>query len=316
VIVRLLAVGLLGAALGSAPLAAQSLDSDIAAAVADRGWWDETGLLDDDSLDALVSDHGESIGFAYTDRTFAVNDPGQSATPLLAQAVLDRLASVGSPVTTVVLVDGSSAGGASTEFAYSDLVLALDSVDRRDPVASFRRIAESLSSAPRESSVGSAFDGSDNVGSSGGSVFSFGRLLVLAVIVIAATVFWMAYSTRRKGVRVESTADARGDTRAQLAAMSDLIVDLEPRIVIANDAGLRQRFADAGRTYSGVLERADSVTTGHDIADLRLEIAKARWELDVIEAELDGTEPPPEPHVRDDSGSAWDTTRGTGAGPS
>ncbi len=313
-IARLVTVVSLALVLGIQPAAAQSLDADIAAAVADRGWWDETGALDADALDALAADY-ETVGFAYTDRTFAVNDPAQAATPLLAQAVLDRLARTGSGVTTIVLVDGSSAGGASSTYSYSAMVRALDSIDRGDPEGSLRAVAESIATAPSGSAADAVFQGDQTGETSGGSVFSFGRLLVLTIIVIAATVFWMAYSTRRKGVRTESTADARGDTRAQLTAMSDLIVDLEPRIVIAADSGLRQRFADASRTYSAVLERADAATNGHEIADLRLEIAKARWKLDVIEAELDGTEPPPEPHVRDTSGSAWDTTRGTGGGP-
>ncbi|MGI9606501.1 MAG: hypothetical protein ACR2P0_10225 [Acidimicrobiales bacterium] len=122
-----------------------------------------------------------------------------------------------------------------------------------------------------------------------------------------------AFSRHKKTNRVEHTSHARGDTKTQLAAMSDLILDLEPRIVIANDGALAERFAAAGRTYIDILEHEEKATTGHEIADIRVEIARARWQLDVIDAELDRRPPPPEPFRRDTSGSAWDSTRGTGA---
>ncbi len=140
------------------------------------------------------------------------------------------------------------------------------------------------------------------------------ELLVLGLIAGGGAAIGLGYTSRKKRTRVLHTADARDDTKAQLRAMSDLILDLEPRIVIANRPGLKARFADASRTYSTVLEHAELAVTGHEIADLRIEIAKARWKLDVIDAELDGRPPPDEPHRRDNSGSAWDSTRGTGGG--
>lgn len=121
------------------------------------------------------------------------------------------------------------------------------------------------------------------------------------------------FKRRKKTNRVEHTTHARDDTKAQLAAMSDLILDLEPRITIANDGSLAQRFATAGRTYIDILQREGKATTGHEIADIRVEIAQARWKLDVIDAELDGRTAPPEPFRRDNSGTAWNSTRGSGA---
>ena len=95
--------------------------------------------------------------------------------------------------------------------------------------------------------------------------------------------------------------------------MSDLILELDPRVTIANDDDLKARYVDASDTYRDVLEKFQSASTGHQLADLRLDISKARWKLDVIDAELEGEEPPPEPFTRDNSGSAWDSTRGDGA---
>jgi len=119
--------------------------------------------------------------------------------------------------------------------------------------------------------------------------------------------------SRKKTTREESTSGARTDTKAALTDVSNLILELEPRVTIANDAALRQRFADASREYSNVLVEADKARSGHEVADLRLQIAESRWRLEVIEADLDGTPPPPQPFRRNNDGSAWDSTRGTGA---
>lgn len=308
---RLLATVAIAALTLAGPAAgAQGLEADIAAAVADRGWWDETSSLDPARLDALVDRHDGRYAFGFTDRSFTVDaDANIAAAPVLAQAVLDAVVRSGMPVETVIIVDGSGAGGASVAHAYRSVVLALDALDRSDVVSSFGVMAASLEDGSAQPAPFEATADSDE-----GSTFTFGRVLVLVLIVAAMAVLWTIYTSRRKSTRTASTAGARDDTKFELTAMSDLILDLEPRIVIASDAGLRERFAAATRTYSEVMERAESVTGGHEVADLRIAIAKARWKLDVIAAELDGVEAPPEPFTRDVSGSAWDSTRGTGGG--
>lgn len=84
---------------------------------------------------------------------------------------------------------------------------------------------------------------------------------------------------------------------------------------MADDRALKDRFVDASSTYREVLEKAEGAKTGHEIADIRIDISKARWKLDVIDAELSGKTPPQEPFTRDNSGSAWDSTRGKGNNP-
>ena len=88
---------------------------------------------------------------------------------------------------------------------------------------------------------------------------------------------------------------------------------IRDRVTIANDPELKTRFTEASRTFIDVQEQLRTAKTGHEVADLRLDMAQANWRLEVIEAELDGTEPPAQPHTRDTSGSAWDSTRGRGA---
>jgi hypothetical protein len=296
----------------AAPAAAQNLQRDIAEAIADRGWWDETGTLDEARMDALVAQYGGAIGFAYTDRSFDVeSDPNLQAAALLSQSALGELTSAGSSVQTVVLVTGDERSGSSDIYTFSQVILSLDSFGSGDVVDGFAAVANVLtdpnavaaSEPPDEGTISTATDQ---------GAFTVGRLILLGAIAVGILVLWMTYSSRRTTRRTVTTADARGDTSAQLTAMSDLIIDLEPRITIANNPDLKERFAAASLTYSDVRESAESASTGHEVADLRLEIAEARWKLDVIEAELEGRPAPPQPHRRDNSGSAWDSTRGTG----
>jgi type II secretory pathway pseudopilin PulG len=134
----------------------------------------------------------------------------------------------------------------------------------------------------------------------------------LIVGAIAAIAAGGVFRSKRKTTRTDATSGARTDTKAALTDASNLILDLEPRVTIANDPALKHRFADASKEYSEVLIQADKARTGHEIADLRLQIAESRWRLDVIAAELDGEPPPPQPFSRNTDGTAWDSTRGTG----
>lgn len=138
-------------------------------------------------------------------------------------------------------------------------------------------------------------------------------VLFAGAAIAGAAGLGLAFGSKRKRTKTLHLSDARDDTQDQLTAMSDLILDLEPEVAIANDFELKERFTHAARTFSDVREAAAVAKTGHEVADLRLDIAKARWQLDVIDAEINGKPLPPEPHSRDSSGSAWDSTRGTGA---
>jgi hypothetical protein len=299
------------------PVAAQELHVEIADAIAEQGWWDDSGSLDASRMQELVAASNGAIGFAYTERSFDVaGDDNLQAAALLAQSALDELSARSPSVETVLLVTGDERSGASEVYGFSQVVLSLDGwVDGGDPVDSFAAVLERLEDPSLAPAAAPETGADDTVTSSAEQeVFSLGRLILLGAIVIGAFILWNTYKLRRNTRRTVTTSSARDDTAAQLTAMSDLILELEPRVTIANDADLKERFTLASRTYSDVREAAQDATTGHEIADLRLEIAEARWKLDVIEAELDGRPAPPQPHRRDNSGSAWDSTRGTGGG--
>ncbi len=293
------------------PAASQTggLPAEIAPELASAGWWDGTGTLDADAMADLVKNFGGAFAFAYTDRSFEVEaDRALDANALLAQAILEEVGGAGGTARTVLLATPTGAAGASTEHRYPGIVVATQAFDLDDPVASFERAAQQIRTGEAQALVE---EEGTTVAQTG--FFASTSFLVLLAVVAGVLGLLSLRSSQRKRARTTHTADARDDTQAQLTAMSDLILDLDPRVTIANDPDLKRRLTDASRVYSEVREKADAATTGHQVADLRLEIADARWRLDVIDAELDGREPPPQPHRRDNSGSAWDSTRGTGA---
>jgi hypothetical protein len=292
----------------SAVSAQPSIQTEVVEGVMDRGWWDDTNTLPESEMRAVVARWGDQFGFAYTDRSFDVQqDPALSAAALLAQSSLEQLQLAGGPQTLLFIV-GDDAAGASTEFPYPNVVIAMSDVDRRDVVGSFddaaRKITELGSGVSSESVAQAGFFGST-------------AMFILLGGVTGVLALASVRSSRKKKSRRVHTAHARSSTSFEIQEMSDLILDLEPRVTIADDAAMKARYVDASKTYSEVLEYADQVETGHDVADLRIEIARARWKLDVIDAELDGRQAPPEPFRRDNTGSAWESTRGSGsAGPS
>jgi len=139
------------------------------------------------------------------------------------------------------------------------------------------------------------------------------EVIVAGVVVAISGGLGAVFRSKRKRTKTLHLSHARDDTQDQITAMSDLILDLEPHLVISNNLELKERFVEAGKTFSDVRDRAERATSGHQVADLRIDIAKARWKLDAIEAELNGKPVPAEPFTRDSSGTAWDSTRGTGA---
>lgn len=293
----------LPASTGSASAQDDPVQARIIASVLDQGFWDEDAVLSADAMRPVIEEWGDEFAFAITSRPLEVEDnPDRNAAALLAQSALQPLVAAGGPE-TLLLVTGSDVGGASTFRPFVNLRSALGDFDRSNPEASFAEAAAI------------AAELGDQIPAPAAQAGFFGdyRIFVLLGIITAILALASVRSARKKKARVVHTAGARDDTQLQLQAMSDLILDLDPRVTIADDRALKERYVDASNTYRDVLETAKDADTGHEVADLRIQIAKARWKLDVIDAELDGREPPDEPHTRNVDGSAWDSTRGTGA---
>ena len=287
-----------------------TLQEEIAASVNTQGFWDEASILDPGAMSEVVVEFGDAFAFAFTDRSYAVQeDPDRSAAALLALSTLEEIGVSGGP-RTLLIVTEDDATGASNEFPFANIVQALSDFDRSDPESSFRLAAADI--AALGDTIDPVLTAELAQANDPGSFASNGLLLGLLVVALVLGGLSVFSAKKKKSRRVHTTP-ARDNTAAEIQEMSDLILELDPRVTIANDDDLKARYVDASDTYRDVLEKFQSASTGHQLADLRLDISKARWKLDVIDAELEGEEPPPEPFTRDNSGSAWDSTRGDGA---
>ena len=71
---------------------APTVQDEIAASLTSQGFWDESSLLDTDAMGDVVAEFGDRFAFAFTDRSFSVQqDPDRSAAALLALSALDDL---------------------------------------------------------------------------------------------------------------------------------------------------------------------------------------------------------------------------------
>jgi len=293
-----------------------SMQQEISTNLISQGFWDESSTLDPTQMGEIVAQFGDSFAFAYTDRAFEVQDPNQSAAALLALSTLGEVELNNGPRTLLFVTD-DEATGASNEFPFINILQVLGDFDRSQPEASFAEAAQRIQVLGTEvspSALEAAQADTSALAQAGDPGFfsGVGPFIILAVVTAVLAFLALGSSKKKKSRRIH-TAPARDTTAAELQEMSDLILDLDPRVTIENDADLKARFVDAGDTYRSVLEDFQSAQKGHELADLRIDISKARWKLDVIDAELDGREPPAEPYTRDSSGSAWDSTRGDGA---
>lgn len=280
--------------------------SQAADAIETDGYWDQDGVLDSADFGALATRFAPEFAFVFVANDLAVDgEPNLNPAQLLSRSVLDELTARDVGPSTVIMFSGQQAGISSEQFPATDTGVARQLFDADKPLDSFEQIASALQTGELPDLAPAASLEDDD----GGVDVVLVTLIIVAVALGAASLY---VARSKKSAVVTHTAPARDDTAASLTAMSDLILDLEPRIVIAERPELKRRFADASRTYSEVRERAEDASRGHEIADIRKDIAKAQWKLDVIEAELDGTEPPAEPFTFDNSGSAWDSTRGSG----
>ena len=317
--VLLLVLGVTAGPLGAQDEEQRSLQAIIAETVLESGWWDDSGMLDATEMDALVTEFGDEFAFAFTDRSFEVDgEPGQNPAALIGQATLELLSFDDGPQ-TLLFVTGDQVGGATNTFPFFNVGQVLADFDRSNVPAEFRTAAnellllgDSFAPIPEGADDGST-TATESAPDAESGIFAGMRIVVILAIVAAALALASVISSRNKQTRrAVTTAGARDDTKGQLQAMSDLILDLDPRVTMADDSALKARFVDASSTYREVLEKAEGAETGHEIADIRIDISKARWKLDVIDAELSGRTPPKEPYTRDNSGSAWDSTRGHG----
>jgi hypothetical protein len=255
-----------------------TLDIDaIDRAVADvRASGQDGGLV---ILSADASDHASLE--AFTDATFAELSRRGAAVDTLVVVTPNETWAVSSATTSGSVdaaLDASSPQFFAGEFAggYRAFFTELGPAD--------------VATTPTDAPEATASGGEDD---SGGGIGWFLPALLIGGLCLIGFLFWR--SRRAKQQQVELDMDtARAELREETTAASDLIWELAERITAA-PLDVQQLFEEASDTFQEVGEQAETVTTPVEMQELIRRLGRATWQLEVVEARIEGRPPPPEP---------------------
>jgi HAMP domain-containing protein len=144
-------------------------------------------------------------------------------------------------------------------------------------------------------------------GGFGGVALVLGGLAVAGVLVFVS----QARTRRRLSARREvSLGEARGEIGAQLSAMADGILELTDRVAVADNPEASTTFAEASATYAAVRDELAQADDERSLAALDARLDRARWQLEVARALVEGRTPPAPPEQR--ATCFFDPTHGAG----
>jgi hypothetical protein len=281
------------------PAAGQDLDdrADVAAALDVDGYVvTADSRADVNAVEALVATTGPTTVPWY----LVFSGPADQTPSVIAEDLRGRLAPA-SVVVVAELVDdpsGSFDVGVASD-AYDDAAIdaILDGAADRlggdptvvDVAAAILTSADSVAS-PARSSPGGASSGD---GSGGGSGVVVG--VVLVVIVVAVVVGVIVMRRRNRSRETRDVDNARAEIAAQLSVVANEILDNADRVKLSGDDRAIDAYRLASTAYSEVAEAIDTTSDLIELGVLNDRIDEARWRIEVAEAIVEGTEPPPEP---------------------
>jgi len=296
-----LSVALLAVAL---PAAAQT-PAQVAAEVADRGYWIDEGLpVEESRISAAVTAAGNAGVRLMV--VLLSGDPAGGATTF-ADAVLDRVGNG----TVLVLSAGQEGMVSSGEFTQAQIEEALGAgYDAGGGDAGYvNAVVASLSDAQVDPGNGG---GTDNGDAAGGS--SKTGLIVLLVLV-GGLVLAVVWAVRRQGKatkagRQRSLEEARREIKSQLDAMANTILEISDKVSLSDSREDNQYLEQAGKTYTDASEAYETATDLARLEEISDRLDEARWQLDAAAALADGKPVPVKPAAEERSACFFDPTHG------
>ncbi len=226
-------------------------------------------------LSADVSDYASLE--AFTEATFAE----------LARrgAAVDTLVVV-TPDETWAVTDSTGSVDAALETSSPDFFAG----DFADGYRAFFAVAEPSGESTTPDLTPDATSGESE---SGGGIGWFLPALLIGGLGLIGFLFWR--SRRAKQQQVELDMDtARAELGEETTAASDLIWELSEKITEA-PRDVQELFEEASDTFQEVGEQSRTVTTPSEMQELIRRLGRATWQLEVVEARIEGRPPPPEP---------------------
>jgi hypothetical protein len=287
--VRLLKV--LAALLGLLLLTAAS-PAEVIPGLEEDGFYIEAGSSASASTIAeAIAEAGFEGGRLYV--VVLSEEPSISAT-FFADEVLDDLGNG-----TVLTVAPQTVGYASdgTSWSEDQLNAAIDdSLDGGSDTDVVVRFVESLT----DTSVGGGAGGGVGGGSGDGGSSGGGSGLVWLLVIGGGFVLLFLFLRSRSNQTIATArsgrlAEFRTAAQEKLNAIANDILDMEEEVRLAENTEIADHYNSASRTYAELVDTFDDASSPQQLIEVTFKLDVAIWELDVVEAMLDGKPVPPKP---------------------
>jgi hypothetical protein len=252
----------------------------VAAVLDAQGYFVENGSNADPSAveDAVVAARFEGGNLSVA---VLASEPAGGAT-VFAENTLDEMGGVG----TVLTVGPETVGWASEGDIYTR-----EQLDEATDVSldgdSDTEVVELFIATLIDQPVGSAEPG-------GGGGLPWGWILLFVVVAGGAYLFWRMRQSS-KGSEASAMESARNEVKKRLDDVANDIIDLEHDVAASSVAAVPVLYKSATETYSEALEDYEAAETPAQLMTTAAALDHAIWQLDSVEALLDGKPVPPKP---------------------
>lgn len=276
--------------LAPTPATAQSLD-EIATELDSTGRFIEGGSLDATTESAIDDANTAGVAFIQLD----AQDSDADAENLL-NVLLGNLNDLNSRYQSIVLYEPNN--GAWAVSNSGDPATAINAAIGSFSVGNVAQGLGEFSNAISGGTTTGASPSTTAVDASGSGSSSGGGFPWIWLIVIAGLVWLgMRFMRSRKvsaGARVAIEAD-RKEIKEQLKDNADRVIDLGDAVIAKNDPELLRLYEEASAAYQTVSQEVDAAESAAQIDALDDQIDNAEWQFEVIEARLEGRQPPAKP---------------------
>jgi len=261
-------------------LVAAASPSEVAPVLEAQGFFVEAGSnADEDAVEDAVVEarfEGGSLSVAVL-----ASEPSGGAT-IFAGNTLDEMGGTG----TVFTVGPETVGWASEGDIYTEEQLDKATEASLDG-GSNTEVVELFVATLIDSPVGAAEPG-------GGGGLPWGWILLIVVVAGGAFLLWrMSRSSKRS--EAAAIDSAKAEVKKRLDDVANDIIDLEAEVASSEIVAVPVLYKSATEAYSKALKEYERAETPAQLMTTAEDLDQAIWQLDSVEALLDGEEPPPKP---------------------